>query len=81
MINQGDYSTKPGWIRMSVHPTMLDEELKYIAESIKALAENHSTWVKDYLMDPKHGDIHYKNREMDGFIQQKVEDFFNLSLM
>ena len=26
-IDQGDLSEKPGWVRISVHPTMTDEEI------------------------------------------------------
>ncbi len=27
LIDKGDYSEKPGWIRVSLHPTMTDEEV------------------------------------------------------
>jgi len=33
-INKGDLSEKPGWVRMSIHPTTTDEELYCIATSI-----------------------------------------------
>jgi selenocysteine lyase/cysteine desulfurase len=32
LINHGDLSQKPGWIRLSLHPTMTDEELFYIID-------------------------------------------------
>ena len=47
-INSGDLSDKPGWVRMSIHPTMTDQEVTYIVESIKELAENHKEWAIDY---------------------------------
>ncbi|MEM9548250.1 MAG: aminotransferase class V-fold PLP-dependent enzyme [Bacteroidota bacterium] len=47
-INQGDLTNKPGWVRMSIHPTMKDEEIHYILESIRELAENHKAWAIDY---------------------------------
>ncbi|MHB8336957.1 MAG: aminotransferase class V-fold PLP-dependent enzyme [Ignavibacteriaceae bacterium] len=47
-INEGDLSEKPGWVRMSVHPTTTNEELEFIIESIKVTARNISLWEKDY---------------------------------
>ncbi len=47
-ITSGDLMEKPGWIRMSVHPTTTNEEIKYVCDSILALAENHENWAKDY---------------------------------
>ena len=47
-INEGDLSEKPGWVRMSVHPTTTNEELEFIIESIKVTARNISSWEKDY---------------------------------
>ncbi|GGB80613.1 selenocysteine lyase [Flavobacterium suaedae] len=47
-ITEGDLIQKPGWIRMSIHPTTTDEEVKYVCESIKALAANHEEWAEEY---------------------------------
>ena len=33
---------------MSIHPTMTDNEVTYIVDSIKELAENHKAWAIDY---------------------------------
>jgi selenocysteine lyase/cysteine desulfurase len=48
-INQGDFTEKPGWIRMSVHPTTTNAELDYILNALVELAANHQTWAKDYV--------------------------------
>lgn len=61
MISRGDLSEKPGWIRLSIHPTMTDEELIYICNSIKEVAENHSEWCKDYVYQPKTNEFKHKN--------------------
>ena len=52
MIDQGDYSEKPGWMRVSLHPTMTDEEVKYIGQSIVELADKHQEWKEEYTFDP-----------------------------
>lgn len=57
MIDEGDYSLKPGWVRISLHPTSTDSEVKFIAESIKAIIENIDTWKQDYQFDTSLGDF------------------------
>ncbi len=47
-ISLGDLMQKPGWIRMSIHPTTTNAEIKYVCDSIKALAENYTEWAADY---------------------------------
>ncbi|MCZ6818693.1 MAG: selenocysteine lyase, partial [Calditrichaeota bacterium] len=51
-IDLGDYSEKPGWIRLSIHPIMTDEEIHSIIDGIRQLAENYQTWQKDYRYNP-----------------------------
>ena len=48
-ISLGELTRKPGWIRMSIHPTTTNDEILYVCESIKALAENFPLWAKDYV--------------------------------
>ncbi|WCO03460.1 aminotransferase class V-fold PLP-dependent enzyme [Psychroserpens ponticola] len=47
-ISIGDLVRKPGWIRMSIHPTTTNEEMNFVCHSIKSLAKNHKEWAKDY---------------------------------
>lgn len=47
-ISQGILSEKPGWIRMSIHPTTTNEEVRFILQSIKEMAQEHKEWGKDY---------------------------------
>lgn len=47
-INTGDLTNKPGWIRLSIHPVMTNEEIYYIMDAIEALAKNHTAWASDY---------------------------------
>lgn len=66
-ISIGDLSNKPGWIRMSIHPVMTDEEVRYICDAIAALAENHKKWAKDYIYLKKSNDFkHLEFKETDG---------------
>jgi hypothetical protein len=44
----GELSRKPGWIRLSIHPIMTNQEIDYICDSISALAKEHQKWGEDY---------------------------------
>ncbi len=72
LINQGDLTEKPGWIRVSLHPTMTDEEVMYIGESIKELAENHQEWRGGYLFDPSCTDLKPKEFNPDLELKEKI---------
>lgn len=60
-IASGDMIKKPGWIRMSIHPTTTTEEVLYVCESIKQVAKHHKTWSKDYLYDAKTNNFRHKD--------------------
>jgi len=59
-INRGDLSEKPGWVRLSLHPTMTDEELYYIMDAIKQVIQNINEWGKDYTYSSKTNEFYHK---------------------
>ncbi|MEC4003698.1 aminotransferase class V-fold PLP-dependent enzyme [Flavobacterium sp. SUN052] len=60
-IISGDLIKKPGWIRMSIHPTTTSEEIKFVCESINELAANHQEWEKEYVYNGKTNEFVHKN--------------------
>ena len=46
---------------MSIHPTTTSEEIKMVCDSIKALAENHEEWSKEYQYDAVTNEFAHKN--------------------
>ncbi len=60
-IDAGDLSLKPGWIRLSLHPTMTNDELHYIINAINVTVKNAVEWGKDYLYDRHTNEFHHKN--------------------
>jgi selenocysteine lyase/cysteine desulfurase len=48
----GDPRSKPGWVRLSLHPTMTDAEIDYIADAVESTVEQYNEWAKDYEYDP-----------------------------
>jgi selenocysteine lyase/cysteine desulfurase len=47
-INHGDLSAKPGWIRLSLHPTMTTKDLYFTIDAIKKIGKNYKKWSENY---------------------------------
>ncbi len=58
LINTGDLSKKPGWVRWSIHPTTTDQEIEYIASAMDQIARNHTEWAKDYHYHANTNEFH-----------------------
>ncbi|WEG14613.1 aminotransferase class V-fold PLP-dependent enzyme [Pullulanibacillus sp. KACC 23026] len=52
-INQGNYSFKPGYVRLSIHPTMTNEEAYGFIKAMKQIVQNQESWKQDYVYDAK----------------------------
>ena len=50
-ILEGCNTEKPGWVRLSLHPTVTNNELDFICKSLTELSENIEDWSKDYKYD------------------------------
>lgn len=75
-INHGDLSEKPGLVRVSLHPTMKDQEVGTFIEAVKQIIEHASEWQKDYVYLPEKNEfIHKKERESQSF---NVHEWFDL---
>ncbi len=79
-INKGDCSTKPGWIRLSVHPTHSNTEVYDMIDAIKQLAENHQLWSLDYDIDLANGSIKHKYLDSELELRHQVKRCFENSL-
>lgn len=62
-IDQGDLSRKPGWVRVSLHPTATDNEARFIADAVSQIVKNVRTWELDYHFDTHIGDYLPKQEE------------------
>jgi len=74
-IDQGDLILKPGWIRLSIHPTTTNEEIKFVCDRIKDLAKNHAMWSEDYNYIPLNNEfVHINSQPLEESI---VSNWFN----
>jgi selenocysteine lyase/cysteine desulfurase len=76
LISQGDLSLKPGWVRLSLHPTMTDEELEITIQAIREIAENINEWSEDYIYNCHINEFHHKLDK--GENREKVISWFDL---
>ena len=59
-ILHGCNTQKPGWIRLSLHPTITNSELDFICKSLNDLTDNIEDWSKDYTYDSLKNDYVHK---------------------
>ncbi|MEN8222726.1 MAG: aminotransferase class V-fold PLP-dependent enzyme [Acidobacteriota bacterium] len=73
-IDVGDLSEKPGWVRLSLHPTMTDEELVFVFDSLKQITENIDKWAAEYDYSPKNNEFYFNKG--DGENKKKYLKWF-----
>ena len=74
-INNGDLTEKPGWVRLSLHPTMTDKELIYIINGLKDIIDNIDDYKSDYEFNKHTGEFSNVNVKFD---EAKVNSWFDL---
>lgn len=63
-IDRGDLSSKPGWIRISLHPIMTNRDIYNIGAAIHEISNNINTLKKNYVFNPLTNEFKniYENR-------------------
>jgi selenocysteine lyase/cysteine desulfurase len=74
-ILSGDLLSKPGWIRLSIHPTIANEEIDFIMDAIESTASHFQEWAKDYVYDTVSGEYSFKGIEEKNL--SKIETWFD----
>jgi selenocysteine lyase/cysteine desulfurase len=66
-IRSGNLQHKPGWIRLSIHPTMSGAEIDFIMDSIEETAAHFKSWSSDYSYTASSNEYVFNGREMEPF--------------
>lgn len=77
MIDHGDNSCKPGWVRVSLHPTMTEAELELFLGTLAEIVAERTSLVAQYEYDGHQNTWHHRS----GFRPEqlnKVERYFRL---
>ena len=65
LLKHGNATEKPGWVRISLHPTMTDDELIDVINAVAEIHENINDWKKDYVQDKHSGEFYHKSFKFD----------------
>ncbi len=76
LIDHGDLSEKPGWVRLSFHPTMTTAEVDHCIAAVAEVAKHGESWARDYVYDPHTNE--YAHRDGDEASRRRVEAWFDL---
>ncbi|HRP61623.1 MAG TPA: aminotransferase class V-fold PLP-dependent enzyme, partial [Vicingus sp.] len=75
-ISCGILDKKPGWVRLSLHPTSSNEELDFVIHAIKQMCQNHVEWSKEYHYDSKTNEYTHLNENKD-ILYKEGSSWFN----
>lgn len=75
-ILQKNLTEKPGWVRVSLHPTMKNDELLFITNSVKEIVLNIENWQKAYQYNPVTNE--FDNLLIKETIEEDVKEWFVL---
>jgi hypothetical protein len=59
LIDAGDLSDKPGWVRVSFHAIMSDADVAAVCDAIVQVAEHGDEWARDYRQRPGENDFEH----------------------
>ncbi|MEL6654449.1 MAG: aminotransferase class V-fold PLP-dependent enzyme, partial [Bacteroidota bacterium] len=64
-IERGNISIRPGWVRLSVHPTMSNAEVEYLGQALREVALKHRIWAADYRYLPARNEYAHMSQPED----------------
>jgi selenocysteine lyase/cysteine desulfurase len=64
-IDAGDMTDKPGWVRLSIHPTTSDAEAHAAVDALREIAANAAEWAGDYDYDPHANEFRFRGGAPD----------------
>jgi selenocysteine lyase/cysteine desulfurase len=76
LINIGNLSQKPGWVRVSLHPCMTNEELYVLTSAIEQIAKHHTEWEKEYEYNIHTNEFHHKLKS--SAMDKRLAQWFNI---
>ena len=77
-ISHGDLSDKPGWVRWSLHPTMTDEEVRFILHAVKEVTLHFKEWTSDYIYLSRRNEFVHHTQQQDSTEDGIMNDWFTL---
>jgi selenocysteine lyase/cysteine desulfurase len=80
LIDKGDFSSKPGWCRISFHPSMSNEEIHFTCNALIEIAKHHEQWVHaaypGYVYDSSANQFNSPCKNDKRWINEIIDDIF-----
>lgn len=73
-IDHGDLSEKPGWIRLSFHPSTTNADIDHTIDAVAAIVTNIDEWSRDYVYSPATNE--YTHRDGDAAMKALVRSWY-----
>jgi len=74
-INLGDLSDKPGWVRLSLHPTNTISEIDFVISALKEISKNYKKMSTDYTYLKGKNEFFYNKKTK--YSNNSLDDLFN----
>ena len=75
-IDFGDLSAKPGWVRLSFHPTTTMADIDHSLDAVAEIAAHAEAWSRDYAYVPRTNE--YAHRSGGGDAPAMVREWFGM---
>jgi selenocysteine lyase/cysteine desulfurase len=75
-LAKGELFVRPGWIRLSLHPTFTDKELDFILDGIEYVARNFVTMAQGYTYNTRKN-IFAANEYSDTFETKFIDQIYH----
>ena len=72
-----DNSERPGWVRMSLHPTVSNKEVQFILDALCEVADRIEEWEKDYTYDKRKNSFYHNTKQCQAIEKEQVEEWYN----
>ncbi|MBA2875812.1 aminotransferase class V-fold PLP-dependent enzyme [Thermaerobacillus caldiproteolyticus] len=64
-VKAGNLLYKPGWVRISVHPIMTNEEIYEIVRAIRLITRHKGEWKQEYMYDQTKNEFYHHQDDRD----------------
>ena len=75
-IQKQDFSHKPGWVRLSLHPITTNVEALLMCNAIRKVVENVKEWKKDYRYNQKTNEFEHLYAD-DNKLVNRIKGWFD----
>jgi selenocysteine lyase/cysteine desulfurase len=76
-IDQGDLSEKPGWVRLSFHPSTTQADIDHALHAVREIVAHVAQWSQAYAYSPSTNEFTLRNGE-DDTARGRVGAWFDL---